>query len=135
MTKLCENLALYFYGELDEPAAAQFKRHLAGCAHCQKELLFLQHTQQALVPPTAPQAVVEKVLAPAKKALPGWWRAWRAAVAGVLVLGLGVYYFAAGPRGAALPDDAAELVAYISAEADADYQQFVSDFEVFEQQF
>ena len=134
MTKPCENVALYFYGELDEPAAAQFKRHLAGCARCQKALLFLQHAQQALVPPAAPQAVVEKVLAPAKKTLPGWRRVWRAVLAGVLVLGLGIYYFAAGPH-PALADDGAELVAYISAEADADYQQFVSDFEVFEQQF
>lgn len=134
MTKSCENLALYFYGELDEPAAAQFKQHLAGCARCQRELLFLQHTQQALVPPAAPQAVVEKVLAPAKKPLPSWWRAWRVAAAGVLVVGLGIYYFAAGPR-PALSDESAELVAYISADADADYQQFVSDFEVFEQQF
>ncbi len=134
MTQACENVALYFYGELEEPAATQFKEHLAGCAHCQKELLFLQHTQQALVPPAAPQAVVEKVLAPVKKTLPGWWRAWRVAVAGVLVVGLGLYYFAAGPR-PALSDEGAELVAYISAEADADYQQFVSDFESFEQQF
>ncbi len=135
MKNECENLTLYFYGELEAQQAAAFKEHLAQCPHCQREMDFLQQTQQALVPPAAPQTLVEGVLAGAS-AGKGWWRrVVKPVLAAALVLGAGVFFFLTGPYMSRFQDDGQELVAYISAEADEEYNSFVADFEAFEERF
>ena len=68
MNKECENLALYFYGEMEPQQAAAFKQHLQHCKHCQQEISFMQQMQAALVPPAAPQALTERVLVQARPA-------------------------------------------------------------------
>ena len=134
MKNVCEQAALYFYGELDEKQAAQFKAHLDGCEACRNELDFLKQTQAALVPPAAPAAVVEQVLRKAKP-LPWWRRVYRPALAAVLLCAIGVWSFLGAPSGKNLADDTVDWTAYISTEADAEYNSFVSDFEAFEAEF
>lgn len=132
MKKECENLALYFYGELDAPRAADFKAHLQTCAGCRRELELMRLTQEALVPPAAPQELVERVWAGGRK--PALWRWARTAAAAAVLAGVCVYAFVAGP-GLRSADDGGELTAYISAVADAEYNRFVMDFESFENEF
>ena len=135
MKNECENMTLYFYGELEPQQAAAFQEHLAHCPHCQREMAFLQQTQQALVPPAAPEQVVQGALAPAL-AGKGWWRrVFKPALATALVLGAGVFLFISGPFGSRFDDDGQEWMAYISAEADEEYNSFVADFEAFEAKF
>lgn len=138
MNQQCENLTLYFYGELEPEQAAAFKEHLAACPRCQTELLFLQRTQEALVPPGAPKTVVDGVLAApasARRAGHMLWQVLKPALATVLVLGLGIYFFVAGPSLHTFAEEGKELVAYISAEADEEYHNFVNEFEAFESEF
>lgn len=136
MEKECENLTLYFYGELEPPRAAEFKKHLRVCPRCAAELLFLQRTQEALVPPAAPKTVVEGVLAPARQSGGGYlWQVLKPALATALVLGLGIYFFAAGPRMHGFIDEGKDLVASISAEADEEYNKFAQEFDAFENEF
>ncbi len=136
MKNECENILLYFYGELEPQQAAAFQEHVAQCPHCRREMAFLQQTQQALVPPAAPQTLVEGVLAGAAAGKQGWWsRIVKPALAAALVLGAGVLFFFTGPYRSRYQDDGAELMAYISAEADEEYNNFVADFEAFEEKF
>lgn len=135
MKNECENLTLYFYGELEPERAAAFKAHLPHCPRCQSELLFLRRTQEALVPPAAPQTVVQGVLAPAKAQGGYLWQVLKPALATVLVLGLGIYFFVSGPRLHSFIDDGKDFVAYISAEADEEYNTFAREFEAFENEF
>lgn len=134
MNRECENVSLYFYGELDPSRAAAFEKHLQGCVHCQKDLAFLCQMQQALVPAAAPQKAVQAVLDARRQT--GWWRrVLRPALATGLVLALGVFFFVSGPRMHRLSDDSAKLMAYISVEADYEYRSFAADFEAFENEF
>lgn len=137
MTRECENVTLYFYGELEQAQTDAFKAHLKQCPRCRQELELLAQTQEALIPPAAPQSVVERVLAPAQaKPIIGYLRRiLRPALTAVLLIGVGVYMFVAGPKPEQWLDDGRELVAYISEEADAEYNQFVTDFEAFENEF
>ena len=132
MKKVCEQVALYFYGEMSAPQAAQFKKHLNSCAACQREMAFLQATQAALVPPAAPQAVVERVLQRHK--VPFWKRLYKPALGGALVLLLGVYGFFRLPLHHT-EQTTQDWIAYVSVESDEQYQSFVTDFEAFETDF
>ena len=67
MKNLCEQAALYFYGELDAQQEAAFRTHLENCPACQRELAFLKQTQAALVAPAAPAQLVEQVLGAQRK--------------------------------------------------------------------
>ncbi len=137
MTRECENVTLYFYGELDQTQSAVFKAHLTRCPRCRRELELLAKTQEALFPPAAPQSVVERALLPAQAAQnTGYlWSVLRPALAAVLLVGAGVYVFISGPKPEQWADDGRELVAYISEEADAEYNRFAADFEAFEDAF
>ena len=134
MNRECENVSLYFYGELDPSRAADFEKHLRSCAHCQKDLAFLRQMQQALVPSAAPQNSVQVVLEARSRT--SWWRrVLRPALATGLVVALGVFFFVSGPRMQRLSDDNTDLMAYISVEADDEYNNFAADFEAFENKF
>ena len=133
MKNICEQAALYFYGELDEKQAAAFREHLDGCAACKRELDFIKQTQEALVPPAAPAAVVERVLRKAKP-LPWWQRVYKPAFAAVLMCGLGLGVFFGLQHHAPVETDN-DWMAYVSQDLDEDYQSFLSDFEAFEADF
>ncbi|MBR3632442.1 MAG: zf-HC2 domain-containing protein [Elusimicrobiaceae bacterium] len=132
MKNICEQAALYFYGEMDAQQAAQFKQHLANCEACRREIAFLQATQEALFPPAAPQAIVERVLQ--GKKIPFWKRVYKLALGGALVLILGVYGFFHLPLNQTEQNNT-DWIAYVSVEADTQYQSFVTDFEAFENDF
>ena len=134
MKKICEQAALYFYGELASEQAAQFKAHLAGCPACQKELAFLEQTQAALVPPAAPQAVVDKVLRKARP-LPFWRRIYKPVLAAALIVGLGVWGFMGRVSLQNSYETNQDWLAYVSEDLDTDYYDFLTDFEAFEKDF
>ena len=72
MNRECENVILFFYGELDPAHTAAFEKHLQSFAHCQKDLAFLRQMQQALVPAAAPQHAVQAALDARRRT--GRWR-------------------------------------------------------------
>jgi hypothetical protein len=65
MTRPCDDLDLFFDGELPPGERAAFAAHLAGCADCQREL----HALMQLTAASAPPAEVVP-LAPRRR---GWW--------------------------------------------------------------
>ena len=134
MNKICEQAPLYFYGELDHAAAESFRKHLCECNACRQELAFLQQTQAALMPPAAPPAIVERVLCKTVPA-PWWRRIYKPVLAAGLIGIIAVWSFVAQPVRPSPAEDATDWVAYISAEADEEYNHFVADFEAFEEDF
>ena len=135
MKNICEQAPLYFYGELEEKQAADFRAHLDTCKMCQREIAFLKQTQAALVPPAAPVAIVEKVLRKAKP-LPWWKRVCKPALAAGLICGLCVWSFLGAPSSVQnSSDDNIDWIAYVSAEDDEEYNNFITDFAAFEEEF
>ena len=134
MKNICEQAPLYVYGELNEEQATAFKAHLENCPMCQREIALMQQTQAALISPAAPQAVVESVLRK-PKVLPFWRRVYKPVLAAVLVVGLGVWGF----MGRATLQNEGNAndgwLAYVSEDIDADYYDFLTDFEAFEAEF
>lgn len=134
MKKLCEQAALYFYGELDPAQAAQFKAHLPSCPACQKELAFLEKMQAALVPPAAPQAVVERVLQ--RPQVVSFWRRWyKPVLTGALLLSLAVGGFIGRISWQNSSEYTPQWLAYVSDDLDEEYNNFLTDFETFENEF
>ncbi len=133
MKNICNQAPLYFYGELDEQQAAAFKAHLETCVACRKELDFLAQTQAALVSPSAPQDLVEKVLQKPHKA-PFWQRIYKPVLASVLVMCLAVWGFM-GRANVENTTDSEDWLAYVSEDLDEEYQNFLIDFELFEEEF
>ena len=134
MKTICEQAALYFYGELNEKQMQAFKNHLAGCTACQKELAFLEKVQAALVPPAAPQAAVEAVLRKPKM-VSFWKRFYKPVLAVVLLVGLSVWGFWEYAPVRTAEENNADWLAYVSDEIDTEYYNFVADFESFENDF
>ncbi|MBR3604327.1 MAG: zf-HC2 domain-containing protein [Elusimicrobiaceae bacterium] len=135
MKKECENLTLYFYGELEEQEKALFQAHLPHCPICQKELVFLQRTQEALVPPAAPQALVEAVLAQAKP-VSFWRKFYKPALGLAATMAAGVCLLVLSPAKTQQPtSQSANWLAYVSVEADEEYNSFLQEFETFENGF
>lgn len=134
MKKTCELAPLYFYGELEQQQAKQFRAHLQECAVCQREIAFLHQIQAALLPPAAPVGLVEKVLQQ-RKALPFWQRIYKPVLATVLIVGLGVWAFMGQEHVQNTADTGENWLAYVSEDIDADYDNFLADFEVFEAEF
>ena len=133
MKKICEQVVLYFYDELDSKQRDAFAAHMASCPECQKEFAFLTRMQEALVPPAAPQAVVERVLQ-RPQPVPFWHRFYKPVLGGVCVLLLGVYAWFQFPL-KAVDANTTDWVAYVSVEADEEYQNFMTEFEAFEAEF
>ena len=133
MKKICEQAALYFYNELDTQQRATFAAHLPDCPACQKQLAFLAQMQEALVPPAAPQAVVDRVLQ--TRPVPIWKRVWKPVLTAVCLIWIGVYTVPGLLHAPTGQTDDTTWLAYLSDEADEDYQNFVLDFESFEAEF
>ncbi len=134
MKKECENVTLYFYGELEAQEKALFEAHLPHCPLCQKELAFLAKTQEALVPPAAPQALVEAVLAQAKP-VSFWRKFYKPALGLAATMAAGVCLWVMGPQTQQTLPESASWLAYVSVEADEEYNSFVREFEAFEKEF
>ena len=89
--------------------------------------------EQALTAPAAPAHLVEKVFAKTTRR-PSWLVRWRKVLAGsmaVLLVGIGVYAW----HQESAPFNHAELVAYMSQTHSDEYATFLSDLELFEQEF
>ena len=89
--------------------------------------------EQALTAPAAPAHLVEKVFAKTTRR-PSWVVRWRKVWAGsmaVLLVGIGMYVW----HQEADPFNHAELVAYMSQTNVDEYATFLSDLELFEQEF
>ena len=135
MKKECENVTLYFYGELEEQEKALFQAHLPHCPLCQKELAFLQQTQEALVPPAAPQALVEAELAQAKP-VSFWRKFYKPALGLAATIAAGVCLLVLSPgQTPQSMQHSANWLAYVSVEADEEYNSFLQEFETFENEF
>ena len=134
MKNLCKEVALYFYGEMDAKQRAAFKAHLDTCPACRKELAFLEQTQAALVPPAAPEQVVQAVL---RKPEPISF--WRRCSKPVWAFSLIVCLCVGGFVGRAVlqnnTEDTPAWLTYVSDDLDAEYDSFLTDFEVFEKDF
>nr|QGT50707.1 hypothetical protein Elusimicrob1349_1770 [uncultured Elusimicrobia bacterium] len=132
----CEQILLYAQGELAGAEKAAFETHLASCPSCQKELLFLRRMDEALVPPAAPQSVVEGIFAKTtrkKSFFAGV--SWKPALAGAAMLGLGIFVFLAGLQPDKTAFDAREVIAYMSENLDAEYLSFAEDLSAWEEDF
>ncbi len=135
MKKECENVTLYFYGELEAQEKALFEAHLPHCPLCQKELAFLAKTQEALVPPAAPQALVEAVLAQTKP-VSFWRKFYKPALGLATAMAAGVCLLVLSPNKTQQSvTESANWLAYVSVEADEEYNRFLQDFEAFEKEF
>ncbi|MBR2864655.1 MAG: zf-HC2 domain-containing protein [Elusimicrobiaceae bacterium] len=134
MKKECENVTLYFYGELDQEEMTAFKAHLPHCPLCQKELSFLENVQTALVPPAAPQNVVNAVLAQTKK-VSFWQKIFRPALGIGAALAAGVFFLVMGPNPSQTAPDNTDWLAYVSVQSDEDFNNFAQEFEIFENEF
>ena len=134
MKKECENVTLYFYGELDQEQMTAFKAHLPHCPLCQKELSFLENVQTALVPPAAPQAVVDAVLAQTKK-VSFWQKILKPALGVGAAMAAGVFFLMMSPNLSQSTADNTDWLAYVSVQADEDFDSFAQEFEIFENEF
>lgn len=134
MKNVCEQAALYFYGELDEKQTAAFRAHLKDCSNCQRQLAFLEQMQAALVPPAAPEQVVQAVLRK-PQAVSFWKRMYKPVLAASLVVCLGVGGFVGRAALQNNATDEPQWLAYVSDELDEEYNYFLTDFEAFEKDF
>ena len=135
MKKECMKVALYFYNEMTTAERTAFEAHLSQCPQCQKELLFLKKTQEALVPAAAPQDLVEKVLQKTKP-VPFWHKMFKPALAFATISAVGVCWFVNGSHPSYQTTNyTVDWVACISMKTDAQYNDFIEDFEVFESEF
>lgn len=134
--KGCEEVFLYAQGELAGADKTRFEQHLSGCAACQRELAFFKRMDEALVPPAAPQSVVDGVFAKTtrKKTFFAGLR-WKPALAATALLGLGMCMFVAGLQPDKTAFDAREVIAYMSENLDAEYLSFAEDLSALEADF
>ena len=128
----CEQVILYANGELEGAEKAAFEAHLKTCEACQRELKFLEATQNALSAKAAPQKVIDGLFAKTSRKKK-WFAGWKPVVAGICAVGLiGIMVF---PRPDKDSTIRAEVVAYMSESLDDDYQSFESDLAILEQYF
>ncbi len=132
----CEEVLLYAQGELNGEEKTRFEEHLSSCPGCQKELAFLKRMDEALVPPSAPQSVVDGVFAKTtrKKTFFAGLH-WKPALAATAMLGLGLCMFLAGLQPDKAAFDAREVIAYMSENLDAEYLSFAEDLSAWEEEF
>lgn len=134
--KRCEEVFLYAQGELDGADKTRFEQHLSACPSCQKELSFLRRMDEALVPPAAPQSVVDGIFAKTTRKK-SFFAAlyWKPALAATAMLGLGIFMFLAGLQPDKTAFDAREVIAYMSENLDAEYLSFAEDLSAWEADF
>ena len=132
--KMCEKILLYAQQELSPQEQAAMQEHLQTCAVCKKQLAFLNHLDEALVAGAAPSDLVDRVFAKTtrKKAVFFSWKKIVTAAAAMLIAGvvwLDVYHIGSQPF------DRQELVAYMQANLDEQYQWFEEDLAAMEEDF
>lgn len=134
MKNICEQAALYFYGEMEQAQISAFEKHLAECAACRQELAFLKQMQEALEPAAAPSKLVQQVLIQPKPV--SWWRKlYKPVLAGMLVLGIGVWGTLQVANTRQEMNAEQTWLAYVSDDLDNEYKSFMADFEMFEAEF
>lgn len=134
--KGCEAILLYAQGELSGIDKAQFEEHLASCPACQKELRFLKRMDEALLPPAAPQSVVDGIFTKTTRKKTFFaGLSWKPALAATAMLGLGMFIFWVGLQPDKAAFDAREVIAYMSENLDAEYLSFAEDLSAWEADF
>lgn len=129
---LCEQTALYFYGELPEAERAAYKAHLAGCPACRARLALLARTQEALAVPSAPQKVMDGLLARTSRKRVSVFRrkmAWAFGAAAVLLCVCSGAFVGGGAY------DRQETLAYLSVHMDEEYAAFAGELAELENDF
>ncbi len=100
-----------------------------------KRNTFEEAISQALTAPAAPAALVDKVFAQTTRR-PSWWVRYKMAlVGGVAALVVGVCVGVGHFVHTAPSYDKAQLVVYMSQTEQDEYTTFLSDLELFEQEF
>lgn len=128
----CEQVILYANGELEGTEKAAFETHLKECEACQRELKFLEATQNALTAKAAPEKVIDSLFAKTSRKKK-WFAGWKPVVAGICAVGLiGIMVFPRPDKDTAIRT---EVFAYMSENLDDDYQTFESDLAILEQYF
>ena len=87
-----------------------------------------------MVPPAAPQALVEAVLAQAKP-VSFWRKFYKPALGLATAMAAGVCLLVMGPQTKQTLPESANWLAYVSVEADEEFDSFVREFEAFEKEF
>ncbi|WP_428075003.1 anti-sigma factor family protein [Candidatus Avelusimicrobium aviculae] len=134
----CDKVMLYAYGELPEQERNSFRQHLEQCAQCRAELKFMQAQQAALLAPAAPAKLVDAVFAQTTRRAPAykWLGAFKPLWGGVLTAVLAVGLFTGGWMLEHRPGyDSQEVIAYMAANLDEEYQTFASDLAQLEAEF
>lgn len=129
---LCEQTALYFYGELTGAERAAYQAHLAECPACRARLALLARTQEALAAPAAPQKAVDGLLARTSRKRVSVFRrkmAWAACLGAVLLC------IFAGTFGSGSAYDRQETLAYLSVHLDEEYAAFAGELTELENDF
>lgn len=99
-----------------------------------KREIFEEAINQALAAPAAPAELVEKVFAKTTRR-PPWWVRYKMALAGgvtavIVAVCVGVGHFVHTPS-----YDRAQVVMYMSQTEQDEYATFLSDLDLFEQEF
>ncbi len=125
--KMCTNLILYAHGELPTAQRAQFEAHLNTCPACRAELALLHKTAEALVPPAAPQAVVDALFAKTTRKPSVFVRfklAFASMAALCMVAGFLTVHYTQQP---AFDTDA--VLAYMNEQLEDEYSYFAQDLD------
>lgn len=130
--KPCEQVLLYAQGELNRAEKTAFEAHLKACPACREELAFLTKLDEALVPPAAPQQVVDKLFARTTRKKPFWAR-FKWELAGLTATACGAFVWTLLPANQAF--NAHELVAYMSASATDEFASFAQELTDMENYF
>ncbi|MBR4591735.1 MAG: zf-HC2 domain-containing protein [Elusimicrobiaceae bacterium] len=122
--KPCEQVLLYKKGELNAQGKAAFEAHLKACPACQNELKFLAKLDEGLIPPAAPQRMVDKLFARTTRKKSVWAR-FKWELAGLAAAACGAFVWAYLPAQQAF--NAHDLVAYMNMSADDEYTAFAQE--------
>ncbi len=126
----CDKLTLLEQGKLEYTAWTQ---HANTCPVCREMLRTQEAISAALTAPAAPAELVEKVFAKTTRKR-SWlvrWRAVLASGAAILLVAVGAVYHLREPQ----PFNATDLVAYMHQNTQDEYDTFLSDLDIFEQEF
>ncbi len=126
----CNKLTLLEQGKLEYTS---WVSHAKTCPTCREMLRTQEAVCTALTAPAAPAELVDKVFAKTTRKR-SWLTRWRAALASgvaVLLVAVGAVYHVYKPQ----PFNATDLVAYMHQDTQDEYDTFLSDLDIFEQEF
>ena len=135
--KPCEKILLYAQHDLPADEQQAMQAHIQTCAACQKQLAFLNRVEEAFVPPAAPSDLVDKVFAKTTRKKSFFARFKMALVSAATVAVLAVIVVANWQSAPQTTSgfDAQEVVAYLTANPDEEYELFASDLAAMEEDF